>query len=211
MVSMATKHKLLLHCSHYRCSCLPRYSHWQSFTECSGHLMVIVGTRYSYVIPINEVTEVAKSVWINRPLQWLQQGQKPLVDLHLQQAKAMGATACNKDGDSAFIQPCHTYICPVSILKLLMTQETVIYRRVMHNIITYKHTNTYICTCACAHTVYILSMWGSLKLAPINGQPVHECLMLTTNTALALSGLCSSHLRSFSVNTDANSVDNCKC
>ena len=58
---------------------------------------------------------------------------------------------------------------------------------------------------------YILSMWGSLKLAPINRQPVQECLMLTTNTALALSGLFSSHLCLFSVNTNANSVDNCKC
>ena len=112
-LSMATKHKLLLRCSHYCCSCLPRYSHWQSFTECSGHLIVIVGTRYSYVIPISEVTEVTQSVWINRPLWWLQQGWKTLVDLHLQ----WGATSCNKDGDSAFIKPCHTYICPVSILN----------------------------------------------------------------------------------------------
>ena len=91
---MATKHKLLLRCSHYHCSCLPWYSLWQSFTKCSEHLVVIVGTRY--VIPINEVTEVAKSVWINRPLLWLQQGRKPFMDLHLQRLKQWGLLHATK-------------------------------------------------------------------------------------------------------------------
>ena len=41
--------------------CLPRYSYWQSFTECSESHNVIVGKRYSYIVPTTEVISADRS------------------------------------------------------------------------------------------------------------------------------------------------------
>lgn len=63
---------------------LQQHSHWQSFSECFWPLVVVVGMRYSFVVPITEVIGTDRShstCWrhqsLNLHLLWLQQGQRP--------------------------------------------------------------------------------------------------------------------------------------
>jgi len=45
----------------------------------------------------------------NLPLQWLRQGWRPIMDLPLQWLPQWGLMYSNKDGESAFICPCHLF------------------------------------------------------------------------------------------------------
>ena len=153
-LSITTKWKLL-NCSHFCCTLAPTILPLVKLHRVLLPLIVIVGI--SYVVPITKATEISQG--INHDTKRIEL----LVDLALQWLWLLHATEMVTELHLSI-----PYVCLSAFWNLLMTQRTFHYlqKSGFMNIMLFS-TSIHVCICICMCVCIHVSVWGSLRLAPM--------------------------------------------